>query len=52
VPDGMLHEPLSTIPVEDEAMKGKIVQEYQKGFYVEKDGQKIVILSSKVVVGQ
>lgn len=50
-PDSLLHEPLSAIPVEDEAMKGKIVQEFQQGFYLEKDGQKTVILTSKVVVG-
>ncbi|MEI6426504.1 MAG: nucleotide exchange factor GrpE [Candidatus Absconditabacteria bacterium] len=51
VPDSLFHEPLSTIPVEDKKMKGKIVQEFQQGFYLEKDGQKTVILTSKVVVG-
>lgn len=51
VPDSLFHEPLSAIPVEDKKMKGKIVQEFQQGFYLEKDGQKTVILTSKVVVG-
>lgn len=50
-PDSLFHEPLSTLPVEDKSMKGKIVQEFQQGFYLEKDGQKTVILPSKVVVG-
>lgn len=50
-PDSLLHEPLSTVPVQDEAMKGKIVQVFQQGFYVEKNGEKTVILTSKVVVG-
>ncbi|HCB52117.1 TPA: nucleotide exchange factor GrpE [Patescibacteria group bacterium] len=50
-PDGLLHEPLSTMPVEDTAMKGKIVQVFQQGYYLEKDGQKTVVLTSKVVVG-
>lgn len=50
VPDSLFHEPLSAIPVEDKKMKGKIVQEFQQGFYLEKDGQKTVILTSKVVV--
>jgi molecular chaperone GrpE len=50
-PDSFFHEPLSTMPVEDKKMKGKIVQEFQQGFYLEKDGQKTVILTSKVVIG-
>jgi len=50
VPDSLLHEPLSTLPVEDKALKGKIIQVFQQGYYLEKDGQKMVILTSKVVV--
>ena len=50
VPDSLFHEPLSAILVEDKKMKGKIVQEFQQGFYLEKNGQKTVILTSKVVV--
>ena len=49
-PDSFFHEPLSTMPVEDKKMKWKIVQEFQQGFYLEKDGQKTVILTSKVVI--
>jgi molecular chaperone GrpE len=50
-PDSFFHEPLSTMPVESKKMKGKIVQEFQQGFYLEKNGQKTVILTSKVVIG-
>lgn len=51
VPDSLLHEPLSTIPVEDESQKGKIVQVFQQGYYIEKNWEKTVIVPSKVVVG-
>lgn len=52
VPDGLLHEPVSAQPVEDETMKGKIIAEFEKGF-VYNDGQtKKVITTSKVVIGQ
>jgi molecular chaperone GrpE (heat shock protein) len=50
-PDSFLHEPLSTIPVEDKNQKWKIVQVFQQGFYLEKNWEKIVIVPSKVVVG-
>lgn len=50
-PDSLLHEPLSTTPVEDKKQKGKIVQVFQQWFYIEKDGEKTVIIPSKVVVG-
>lgn len=51
IPDSFLHEPLSAIPVEDESQKGKIVQVFQQGYYIEKDWEKTVIVPSKVVVG-
>ena len=50
VPDGLFHEPLSTIPVEEKSQKGKILQVYEQGYYLEKDGQKSVIVPSKVIV--
>ena len=50
VPDSLLHEPLSTIPVEDKSQKGKIVQVFQQGYYIEKDWEKTVIVPSKVVI--
>ncbi|AHB41747.1 hypothetical protein P148_SR1C00001G0961 [candidate division SR1 bacterium RAAC1_SR1_1] len=50
-PDSLLHEPLSTLPVEDESQKGKIVQVFQQGFYIERNGQRTVIVPSKVVIG-
>lgn len=52
VPDSFLHEPVSVEPVEDEALKGKIVKEFERGFVYEKDGDKRVIRASKVIVGQ
>jgi molecular chaperone GrpE len=50
--DSFLHEPMGTKPTEQEEQKGKIVEEYQKGYYYEKDGEKSVIITSKVVIGQ
>ncbi len=52
VPDSFLHEPVSVEPVEDEALKGKIVKEFERGFVYEKDGDRRVIRPSKVIVGQ
>jgi molecular chaperone GrpE (heat shock protein) len=40
VPDSLLHEPLSTIPVEDESQKGKIVQVFQQGYIYRKNWRK------------
>jgi len=51
VPDSLLHEPLSTIPVENQSQKGKIIQVFQQGFYIEKNWEKTVIVPSKVVIG-
>jgi len=52
VPDTLLHEPVSVQSVEDKKMKWKIVKEFERGFYYEKDGNKKVIITSKVVVGE
>ncbi len=49
-PDSLLHEPLSTLPVEDESQKWKIVQVFQQGYYIEKNWEKTVIVPSKVVI--
>jgi hypothetical protein len=38
-------------PTEDKSLKGKIIEEYERGFYYEKDGEKTVITPSKVVIG-
>jgi len=50
VPDSLLHEPLSVKLVEDENLKWKIVEEFQRWFIYQKWDDKIVILTSKVVV--
>lgn len=49
-PDSLLHEPLFTMPVNEDDQKGKIVQVFQQGFYLEKNGEKTVIVPSKVVI--
>lgn len=51
-PDSFLHEPVSMQEVEDKKLKGKIIQEFERGFVYEKDGEKRVIITSKVVVWQ
>lgn len=52
LPDGYLHEPVSTQPVDDEAMKGRIITEFEKGFLYDDGQTKKVITPSKVVIGQ
>lgn len=51
-PDTILHEPVGAQPVEDETLKGKVIQEFERGFVYRHDGQQIVIATSKVVIGQ
>lgn len=50
-PDTFYHEPVSTMPVEDENLKWKIVQEFERWFFWEKDWEKKLVISAKVVVG-
>lgn len=52
VPDATLHEPVSAVPATDDKMKWKIVQEFERGFYYEKDGKRTVLKTSKVIVAQ
>ena len=49
-PDSFFHEPVNVVPSWEEN-KWKIVQEYERWFYYEKDGEKKIITVSKVVVG-
>ncbi len=51
-PDNELHEPVSMQPTQDEKLKGKIIQEFERGFVYQKDGHKKVISTSKVVIWQ
>lgn len=51
-PDTLYHEPVSTMPAEDEKMKWKIIQEFSRWFYYKKDWDFRVIISSKVVIGR
>lgn len=50
-PDTELHEPVSQIPAPNDKLKGKIVQEFEKGFVYQKDNVQKVITTSKVIVG-
>lgn len=52
VPDSFLHEPVSVEPTEDKKMKWKIIKEFERGFVYNKDGDKRVVISSKVIVWQ
>ena len=50
-PNPQFHEPVSMQPVNDEVLKGKIVQEFEQGF-VYKEGEEVIVLNpAKVVVG-
>lgn len=50
-PNPQFHEPVSMQPVNDETLKGKIVQEFEQGF-VYKEGEEVIVLNpAKVVVG-
>lgn len=51
-PDSELHEPLSVEPTDDEAMKGKIIKEYEAGYILKQGETKKVIKAAKVIVGQ
>ncbi len=50
-PDSNLHEPVATQPVNNKKQQGKIINEFEQGFYYQKDAEKILIHPSKVVVG-
>lgn len=50
-PNAQFHEPVSMQPVEDEALKGKIVQEFEQGFVFKHGDETIVLNPAKVVVG-
>lgn len=52
VPDSFLHEPVNMEPVEDEALKGKIIKEFERGFVYHKGDDTRVIVPSKVIVWQ
>lgn len=50
LPDSFFHEPVSVQSVEDVKMKWKIIQEFERWFVYEYDGQKKVIIPAKVIV--
>ena len=49
--DPQLHEPISLMPTTDKNLKGKVVQIFDQGFVLRKDGNQQVIFASKVIVG-
>ncbi len=51
-PNIELHEAVSAMPVTDETQKGKIIQEFEKGFVYDKGDVRKVVNTAKVVVGQ
>jgi molecular chaperone GrpE len=51
-PNIELHEAVSAMPVTDETQKGKIIQEFEKGFIYDKGDIRKVVNTAKVVVGQ
>lgn len=51
-PDSELHEPVSMVPTEDKKLKGKIIQEFARGFIYKKGDIQKVITAAKVVIGQ
>jgi molecular chaperone GrpE len=50
VPDSFFHEPVSMQSTENKKLKWKIVQEFERGFYYQKDWEKKVITHSKVII--
>jgi len=46
--DYNLHEAIANVPVEDEALKGKVIDQVEKGYYLNEK----VIRFAKVAVGQ
>ncbi len=51
-PNIELHEAVSAMPVTDDTQKGKIIQEFEKGFVYDKGDVRKVVNTAKVVVGQ
>jgi molecular chaperone GrpE len=51
-PNIELHEAVSAMPTEDDNLKGKIIQEFEKGFIYDKGDVRKVVNTAKVVVGQ
>lgn len=49
--NSQVHEPISTMPTDDENLKNKVIQIFTQGFIYKKDGVEILILPSKVIVG-
>ncbi len=51
-PDSLLHEPISTQPVDDKKLKWKIVMEFEQWFIYKKDWVEKVVKPSKVIIWQ
>lgn len=51
-PDTNLHAPVGMQPTDDKKLKGKIIEEFERGFIFKKDNIEKVILPSKVIIGQ
>lgn len=51
-PNIELHEAVSAMPTDDTNLKGKIIQEFEKGFIYDKWDVRKVVNPAKVVIGQ
>ncbi len=51
-PNPQFHEPISMQTTEDKNLKGKIIQEFEQGFFYENGDEKLVISAAKVIIGQ
>ncbi|NOZ44137.1 MAG: nucleotide exchange factor GrpE [bacterium] len=49
-PNSEYHEPVSMVPTDDKKLKGKIIQEFERGFIYKKDGIKKIVNTAKVVI--
>lgn len=51
-PDSFLHEPVNVQEIDEKRMKGKIIQEFERGFMYEQGDDKRIIIPAKVIVGK
>ena len=51
-PDSLLHEPVSVQDVDDKKLKGKVIQEFERGFVYHHGDDMRVITPSKVIIGK
>jgi len=50
-PSTLFHEPVSIKEVSDKKLKGKIIEVFEQGFYLDTGSEKITLSPSKVIIG-